>query len=105
MTTGKAYFLVFLGVGCFGAASIFVSEHIPSKVFTVLRLIDLELLSSGQLQDVQNEMKVSLMLHHTNIARYLCSFVVGTKLWALQPLMHYGEWTVFVYPVPRIMCG
>ena len=81
----------FVGVGCFGAASIFISKHIPSKMFTVLRLIDLEALSAGQLEDVQNEMKLSQLLHHCNIARYLCSFVVGSKLWAIQPLMHYGE--------------
>ena len=80
-----------IGVGCFGAASIFISQHVPSKIFTVLRLIDLEILSAGQLEDVQNEMKLSQLLLHSNIARYLCSFVVGTKLWAIQPLMHYGK--------------
>ena len=84
-------YISLVGVGCFGAASIFISKHIPSKMFTVLRLIDLEALSAGQLEDVQNEMKLSQLLHHCNIARYLCSFVVGSKLWAIQPLMHYGE--------------
>ena len=89
----RLYFLFYIhvGVGCFGAASIFISQHIPSKMFTVLRLIDLETLSAGQLEDVQNEMKLSQLLHHCNIAKYLCSFVVGSKLWAIQPLMHYGE--------------
>jgi STE20-related kinase adapter protein alpha len=92
-TTIPAEYKVFqaIGVGCFGAASIFISKHIPSKMFTVLRLIDLEALSAGQLEDVQNEMKLSQLLHHCNIARYLCSFVVGSKLWAIQPLMHYGS--------------
>ena len=91
--TSVHWYIVFslLGVGCFGVASIFISQHIPSKMFTVLRLIDLEALSGGQLEDVQNEMKLSQLLHHCNIARYLCSFVVGSKLWAIQPLMHYGE--------------
>ena len=79
------------GVGCFGAASIYISQHTPSKVFTVLRLIDLEVLKSSQLEDVQNEMKISQTLNHVNIVRYICSFVVGSKLWAVQPLMHYGK--------------
>lgn len=83
--------LYFSGVGCFGAASIFISQHTPSKLFTVLRLIDLEVLSACQLEDVQNEMKLSQLLHHSNIVGYLCSFVVGSKLWAIQPLMHYGK--------------
>ena len=57
----------------------------------MLRLIDLEILSASQLEDVQDEMKISQLLNHCNIVKYLCSFVVGTKLWAMQPLMHYGE--------------
>ena len=81
----------FPGVGCFGAASIFISQHIPSKMFTVLRLIDLEVLSATQLEDVQSEMKMSQLLQHSSIAGYLCSFVVGSKLWAIQALMHYGK--------------
>ena len=63
----------------------------------MLRLIDLERLSSSQMEDVQNEMKLSQLINHTHVARYLCSFVVGTKLWALQPLMHYGKAQAFVY--------
>ena len=78
-------------MGCFGAASIFISQHIPSKMFTVLRLIDLEVLSATQLEDVQSEMKMSQLLQHSSIAGYLCSFVVGSKLWAIQALMHYGK--------------
>ena len=81
----------FVGVGCFGAASIFITQHLPCKLFAVLRLVDLEVLSSTQLEDVQNEMKFSQMLQHPNIAGYLQSFVVGSKLWEVQPLMHYGE--------------
>lgn len=83
-------FLPLPGVGCFGAASIYISQHIPSRMFTVLRLIDLEILSSCQLEDVQDEMKISQLLNHCNLAKYLCCFVVGSKLWAMQPLMHYG---------------
>ena len=97
--------LSFIGVGCFGAASIFISQHIPSKMFTVLRLIDLEVLSAGQLEDVQNEIKLSQLLHHCNIAKYLCSFVVGSKLWAMQPLMHYGKCCCYSYMHIIILCA
>lgn len=88
--------VLFIGVGCFGAASIFITQHIPSKLFAVLRLVDLEVLSSAQLEDVQNEMKFSQMLQHPNIAGYLHSFVVGSKLWAIQSLMHYGK-SIYLY--------
>lgn len=88
--------VLFVGVGCFGAASIFITQHIPSKLFAVLRLVDLEVLSSAQLEDVQNEMKFSQMLQHPNIADYLHSFVVGSKLWAIQSLMHYGK-SIYLY--------
>lgn len=78
-------------MGCFGAATIFISQHTPSKKFTVVRLIDLEVLTACQLEDVQNEMKISNALHHINIVKYIGSFVIGSKLWAIQPLMHYGK--------------
>ena len=93
LTTEPQDYTVFqaIGVGCFGAATIFISQHIPCKMHVVLRLVDLEVLSGPQLEDVQSEMKLSQMLHHSNIAGYLCSFVVGQKLWAIQTLMHYGS--------------
>lgn len=80
------------GVGCFGAATILIAQHKPCHHFTVLRSIDLELLTVSQLEEVQHEMKLSQLLLHPNITCYICSFVVGTKLWAVQPLMHYGKW-------------
>ena len=43
-----------------------------------------------QLEEVEHEMKISQLLHHSNIVCYLTSFVVGTHLCAIQPLMHYG---------------
>ena len=79
------------GVGCFGVATILIAQHKPSRLFTVLRSIDLELLTISQLEEVQHEMKLSQLILHRNIACYICSFVVDTKLWAVQPLMHYGE--------------
>jgi len=79
------------GVGCFGAATILIAQHKPCHLFTVLRSIDLELLTVPQLEEVQHEMKLSQLLLHSNITCYICSFVVGTKLWAVQPLMHYGK--------------
>ena len=81
-------------MGCFGAATISIAQHMPSHLFVVLRLVDLEILSATQLEDVQNEMKLSQMLQHENIAVFLTSFVVGSKLWAIQPLMHYGKYSV-----------
>ncbi len=57
----------------------------------MVRHIDLELLSFQQLDEVQHEIKISQLLHHQNIACYLTSFVVDAHLWAVQPLMHYGE--------------
>lgn len=80
------------GVGCFGAATILIAQHKPCHLFTVLRSIDLELLTVPQLEEVQHEMKLSQLLLHPNITCYICSFVVDTKLWAVQPLMHYGKW-------------
>ena len=49
------------------------------------------LASDDLLSAVVEEMKLSQLLRHPNIACYYGSFVVGTKLWAVQPLMHYGE--------------
>lgn len=79
------------GVGCYGVATILIAQHKPSRLFMVLRSIDLEQLTFSQLEEVQHEMKLSQLILHCNIACYICSFVVGTKLWAVQPLMHYGE--------------
>lgn len=45
-------------------------------------------------------MKLSQLINHPHVARYLCSFVVGPKLWALQPLMHYGEALIFLQYQP-----
>ena len=78
-------------MGCSGTATILIAQHKPSALFTVLRHIELELLTACQLEEVQSEMKLSQLLHHQNIACYICSFVVSTKLWAVQPLMHYGK--------------
>ena len=78
------------GVGCFGTATILIAQYRPHNLFTVLRLVDLEMLRAEQLEEVQKEMKLSQMLDHPNIACYLISFVVGSKLWAIQSLMHYG---------------
>lgn len=80
-----------IGVGCFGAATILIAQHKPQQMFTVLRLVDLEMLSVKQLDEVQNEMRLSNLFQHQNIAGYFCSFVVGPKLWAVQELMHYGS--------------
>ena len=72
-------------------ATILIAKYKPLKLFTVIRHINLELLGSDQLEEVQEEMKLSKQLHHQNITCYLTSFVVGVHLWAVQPLMHYGE--------------
>lgn len=50
----------------------------------------MDTLSSDLLSAVVEEMKLSQLLRHPNIACYYGSFVVETKLWAVQPLMHYG---------------
>ena len=79
------------GIGFNGQARILIAKHKPTQFFNTVRHINLELLSSEQLEEVQQEMKLSQLLHHHNIACYLTSFVVGVHLWAVQPLMHYGE--------------
>lgn len=83
-----------LGEGFLGFANILIAQYKPCKLFTVIRHIDLEVLSTEQLEEVQKEMKLSQLLSHSNIACYLSSFVVGTHLWAVQPLMHYGKCTI-----------
>ncbi len=80
------------GEGFLGLASILIAQYKPTKRFTVVRHIDLELLSPDQLEDVQHEMKVSQLFSHLNITCYLTSFLVGQHLWAVQPLMHYGTY-------------
>lgn len=89
-TINTPFVCVHVGVGCFGAATILIAQHKPQQMFTVLRLVDLEMLSVKQLDEVQNEMRLSNLFQHQNIAGYFCSFVVGPKLWAVQELMHYG---------------
>lgn len=79
------------GVGFLGVASILIAQYKPLQLFTVVRHIDLEVLSTEQLEELQQEMKLSQQLAHANIACYLTSFVVGIHLWAVQPLMHYGQ--------------
>ena len=78
------------GIGFTGQARILIAKHKPTNFFNTVRHINLELLTSDQLEEVQQEMKLSQLLHHQNIACYLTSFVVGVHLWAVQPLMHYG---------------
>ena len=79
------------GVGFQGQASILITKYKPIELFTVVRHINLEALSMEQIEEVQNEMKLSQLLSHYNIACYLANFVAGSHLWAVQPLMHYGE--------------
>lgn len=83
--------LLYAGIGFNGLARILIAKHKPTEFFNTVRHINLELLSSEQLEEVQQEMKLSQLLHHHNIACYLTSFVVGVHLWAVQPLMHYGK--------------
>lgn len=80
-----------VGVGFFGTSSILIANHKPSGSFVVLRVTDMDTLSSDLLSAVVEEMKLSQLLRHPNIACYYGSFVVETKLWAVQPLMHYGS--------------
>lgn len=77
---------------------ILIAKHKPTNFFNTVRHINLELLTSEQLEEVQQEMKLSQLLHHHNIACYLANFVVGVHLWAVQPLMHYGEATEMGVP-------
>ena len=83
--------IAYAGIGFNGLARILIAKHKPTNFFNTVRLINLELLSSEQLEEIQQEMKLSQLLHHHNIACYLSSFVVGVHLWAVQPLMHYGK--------------
>lgn len=80
-----------VGVGFQGQASILITKYKPIELFTVVRHINLEALSMEQIEEVQNEMKLSQLLSHYNIACYLANFVAGSHLWAVQPLMHYGS--------------
>ena len=86
--------IIYVGVGFCGQARILIAKHKPTDFFNTVRHINLELLTSEQLEEVQHEMKLSQLLHHHNVACYLTSFVVGVHLWAIQPLMHYGELVV-----------
>lgn len=79
------------GVGFLGQATILIAQYKPLRLFTVVRHINLEALTAEQLEEVQQEMKLSQQLSHHNVACYLTSFVVGVHLWAVQPLMHYGK--------------
>lgn len=78
------------GVGFSGMSTILIAQYKSLQLFTVLRHINLEALASEQLEEIQQEMKLSQLLSHHNITCYLGSFVVGVHLWAIQPLMHYG---------------
>ena len=80
-----------IGVGFSGRAVILITRYKPLHLFTVVRCIDLETLSTDQMEEVQQEMTLSQQLSHKNIACYLSNFVVGIHLWAVQPLMHYGK--------------
>ena len=77
-------------MGFSGLASIFIAKYRPLDLFTVVRHINLEVLTLDQIDEVQHEMKLSQLLCHQNIACYLANFVAGVHLWAVQPLMHYG---------------
>ena len=66
--------------------------------------MDLECYTAPQLEEVQHEIKISHLVHHQNIACYLSSFVVGTNLWAVQPLMHYGEERLCVCKYVQCIC-
>ena len=86
---GDGHFVA--GEGFLGLANILIAQYKPALQFAVVRHIDLESLSLEQLEDVQREMQVSQLLSHPNVTCYLTSFMVGTYLWAVQPLMHYGK--------------
>ena len=85
------YNAIYVGVGFNGQARIMIAKHKPTDFFNTVRHINLELLTSEQLEEIQQEMKLSQLLNHQNIACCITSFVVGVHLWAVQPLMQYGE--------------
>ena len=91
------------GIGFTGQARILIARHKPTNFFNTVRHINLEVLTSEQLEEIQQEMKLSQLLHHQNIACYLTSFVVGSHLWAVQPLMHYGETKSTLYTCTTCM--
>ena len=94
-TKSKGYQLVGpIGQGSFGLvwkATCIDASSPHNGVEVAIKIIDFELFIDGNLDDIRKEIQIMSQCRHKNVVNYFVSFVDGSDLWLVMPLLGAGS--------------
>jgi len=82
-------FLGVLGKGAF--AKVWLAQYKEDKRQYAVKVIELESNDPGTMETTRKETALMLSMRHENVVPCLASFVVGSELWMVMPLLNGGS--------------
>ncbi|XP_019149707.1 PREDICTED: serine/threonine-protein kinase BLUS1-like isoform X3 [Ipomoea nil] len=77
-------------VGYGASATVYRAIYLPLNDVIAVKCLDLDRCNSN-LDDIRREAQTMSLIHHPNVIRAFCSFVVGSYLWVVMPFMAEGS--------------
>ncbi|CAH9124945.1 unnamed protein product [Cuscuta epithymum] len=77
-------------VGYGASATVYRAIYLPLNDVVAVKCLDLDRCNSN-LDDIRREAQTMSLIHHPNVIRAFCSFVVGSCLWVVMPFMAEGS--------------